>query len=200
LDIADHVETADPGPLFASVAGGRTLDEEQLDLAPGSFDLCIAVGTLDTVGNLPEALLRLRFALKSDSLLIGAISGGDTLPTLRSAMRAADEQAGAASPHVHPRIEPSAFAHLLSSAGFAMPVVDVERIRASYRSLRHLVADLRRMGATNILRSRSRSPLTRSGLAAAEQAFKDMGTEGRTTEKFEILHFAAWTPREAAQG
>jgi hypothetical protein len=169
-----------------------------LEFDPASFDLCVAVGTLDTVNELPEVLLRLRFLLKPDSLLIGAIAGGGTLPRLRQAMRAADSVMGAAAPHVHPRIEASALGHLLSSAGFAMPVVDIDRVRVAYSRLRDLIADLRRMAATNLLTARSRTALTMAAMAAAEAEFANSGKDSRTTEVFEILHFAAWTPSGTA--
>lgn len=197
--IAGQVTAIDPGRAFASAAGGMQGNEDSLDLEPGSFDLCVAVGTLDTVNDLPGALLRLRFLLKPDSLLIGVMAGGETLPRLRQAMRAADLVNGAASPHVHPRIEPSALAQLLSDSGLAMPVVDVERVRAAYRSLRTLVVDLRGMGVTNVLAERSRRPLGRSALAAAEHDFEAGAEDSRTTETFELLHFAAWTPAENRQ-
>lgn len=170
--------------------------EDELDLEPGTFDLAVSMGVLDTVNDLPTALLRLRFLLKPDSFLIGAMSGGDTLPRLRQAMRAADTLMGAAAPHIHPRIEPSALAQLLIAAGFAMPVVDVDRVRVSYSGLRKLVADLRAMGATNVLRQRSKTSLSRSALNAAERDFSSGQEDGRTLETFEILHFAAWSPPE----
>ena len=68
-------------------------------------------------------------------MLIGAVPGGDTLPALRAAMRAADERMGAATAHVHPRIEPAGLTSLLTSAGFSMPVVDVDRVQVTYKSL-----------------------------------------------------------------
>jgi len=194
-ELVDAVTVLDPGGSFARAAGGSQAVEDSLDLEPGSFDLIVAIGTLDTVNDLPAALLRLRFLLKPDSLLIGAISGGSTLPRLRQAMRAADAVAGAASPHVHPRIEPAAFAQLLGSAGLAMPVVDVDRVPVAYRDFVRLVADLRAMGATNILKSRSRQPLTRAALVSAERDFQS-GPDDRTVEIFELLHFAAWSPAE----
>jgi SAM-dependent methyltransferase len=167
---------------------------ELMQVDPGSYDLCVSVGALDTANDLPRGLLAIRFALKPDSLAVGAFSGGDTLPALRAAMRAADEHIGVASPRVHPRIEPSAFAQLLTDAGFTMPVVDVDRVDVSYRSLSHLVRDLRSMGATNILSARSRRPLTRSAASAAAESFASQARDGRVTERFELLHFAAWTP------
>lgn len=165
----------------------------------GNYDLCLSIGTLDTLNDLPLALAALRSVLVPDGLFIGALAGGETLPQLRSALRAADSAQGGAVPHVHPRIAAPALAGLLSAAGFAMPVVDVDRVEASYSSLGDLVRDLRAMGATNVLRRRSRRPLARAARSAAFEAFAAAGNRGRTTEIFEILHFAAWTP-PAAEG
>ncbi len=195
-ELAGQVTAMDPGQRFAHAAGGATVLEEEIDLEPSSFDLIVAVGTLDTVNGLADTLLRLRFLLKPDSLLIGVIPGGDTLLRLRQAMRAADSVSGAASPHIHPRIEPAGLAQLLGSAGLAMPVVDVDRVSVTYSRLGDLVGDLRGMGATNVLSKRSRVPLSRAALAAAERAF-DSGGQTRVTEQFELLHFAAWTPAQA---
>ena len=181
--------------LLSRVAAVDVIEpEDMMVVEPGSYDLCVSIGVLDTESELPRALLAMRFALKQDSLAVGALAGGDTLPVLRAAMRAADETRSVATPHVHPRIEPSALAGLLSDAGFAMPVVDVDRVDVSYRDLHHLVEDLRAMGATNILSARSRKPLTRSAATAAATQFAVQSENGRVTERFEILHFAAWTP------
>ena len=174
--------------------------EEMMTVQPGRYDLCIVVGDLDTANDLPQTLLAIRFALREDALFIGAFPGGDTLPALRAAMRAADEHMGAASAHVHPRIEPAAFTKLLSSAGFSMPVVDVDRVAVRYKSLADLVRDLRSMGATNVLKSRSRRPLSRAAASAASDQFQSEAEDGRVTETFEILHFAAWTPSQGITG
>jgi SAM-dependent methyltransferase len=193
---ADAVTAVDPGPLFAE-AVGRRVDEEQLDLPEAAFDLCVAVGTLDTVNDLPGAFRSIRQSLKADALLIGAMSGGETLPRLRAAMRAADLAQGVAAPHIHPRIEAPSLAMLLSSAGFAMPVVDVDRVEVGYPSLGRLISDLRAMGATNVLTGRPRQPLSKAARLAAGAEFMRSSHDGRTAETFEILNFAAWTPAAA---
>lgn len=193
-EFADRVDVFDPGPLFAAAAGGGQIIEDQLDAAPADYDLCLAIGTLDTVNDLPQALARIRLSLAPDALFIGALAGGDTLPQLRSAMRAADHVEGFAVPHVHPRIEASMFATLLSAAGFANPVVDIDRVQISYESLARLVHDLRAMGATNILTQRSRRPLSKAAWQTAQEAFAGPAEGGRTIETFEILHFAGWIP------
>jgi hypothetical protein len=131
-------------------------------------------------------------AMLSDGLFIGAFSGADTLPQLRAAMLAADQIAGGARPHVHPRIEAAAVAPLLEAAGFVKPVVDVERIPVAYPSLFRLVDDLRRMAATNVLVSRP-GPLGVRAFEAAGSAFAAAGDGARTVETIEIVHFACWT-------
>lgn len=191
--VAD-VDVRDPGRLFAKGAGAEQLVEDAWEPQSQAYDLVVAIGTLDTVNDLPRALIALRWSMKAGALLLGAMSGGDTLPRLRSAMREADRLAGAAAPHVHPRVEASALAPLLSSAGFADPVVDIDRVSVSYASLQRLVADLRRMAATNILAQRSRTPLSRRAYAAAAQSFSASGDGERTTETFEIIHFACRSP------
>lgn len=183
-----EVQVGDPGMLFAKAAGGDVLVEEAWLPPPQSFDLILAIGTLDTVNDLPLALRIFAHALRPDGLLIGAIPGGETLPRLREAMRAADLADGAAAPHVHPRIEPSALASLLSEAGFRAPVVDIDRVTLSYASLRGLIRDLRGMAATNVLTARPRY-VSKLAYAAAQANFAaDDGN--RTAEIVEILHFA----------
>ena len=168
---------------------------DELDVEIGTFDLVMAIGRLDTINELPLALRLIRHVMAPGALFLGAICGGDTLPQLRAAMRAADAITGAATAHAHPRIEASALAPVLSDAGFIDPVVDVDRASVSYPSLPRLVDDLRRMGATNILSSRPRF-IGKAARAAAVEAFTAAGEGGRTLETFEILHFAAWTAKE----
>lgn len=192
---AEQVDVLDPGELFAHRAGGKLVVEDAWEPEESSFDLIVAVGTLDTVNDLPLALRLLGHAIAPDGLFLAAFSGGDTLPQLRNAMRAADAILGAAAPHVHPRIEASAVAPMLSEMGFVHPVVDVDRVSVSYRSLDGLIADLRRMGATNVLSARPVF-VGRSARAAAVHAFASAGDGQRTTETFEILHSAAWSAKQ----
>jgi NADH dehydrogenase [ubiquinone] 1 alpha subcomplex assembly factor 5 len=193
--IAGEVEVLDPGALFASRADGGVVTEDHWAPPSRTFDLVLAIGTLDSVNDLPLALQLVRHAMQGDGLFLGAMPGGETLPKIRAAMRAADSATGAASPHVHPRLEPAAVAHLLGDAGFERAVVDVDRVPVAYRSLERLVADLRRMGVTNVLLSRPRF-IGRAARAAALRAFAAAGDGQRTVETFEIVHFAAWTTKE----
>jgi len=193
-EFAAVVDARDPGLQFAAAAAGAQIVEDAWEPPEHAHDLVLAIGTLDTVNDLALALRLIRHAMAPDGLFIGALSGGDTLPQLRSAMRAADALSREARPHVHPRIEPSALSPLLADAGFLRPVVDVDRVQANYGSFQRLVADLRAMAATNVLKARPRS-LTSAEFQAAVRAFEAAGDGQRTTEIFEIVHFAAWTPQ-----
>lgn len=195
-ELASEIDVRDPGPLFTAAAGARLIIEDEWEPESQAYDLVLAVGTLDTINVLPRALQLIRGAMRANGLFVAALSGGETVPQLRSAMRAADLAAGVAAPHVHPRIEASALAPILSQAGFLNPVVDVDRVSVSYRSFDRLVADLRAMAATNLLRARPRF-ISRTAREAARSAFAAAGNGERTTEVFEILHFAAWTPGDS---
>ncbi|HVF36454.1 MAG TPA: SAM-dependent methyltransferase [Sphingomicrobium sp.] len=187
-EFASRVEVADPGPIFASRSLGRTVEEDRYDFGRAEFDLCVTVGTLDTVNEMPVALQLLQRALRDDAPFLGAIPGGDSLPSLRASLTAAGRSQGIVAARTHPRIEPSALAGLLLSAGFATPVVDVDRVSITYPSLSVLIRDLRAMGVTNMLASRP-PPWTRGSFAMAEQAFCELGDGQRTSETVEILHF-----------
>ena len=153
------------------------------------------MGVLDTVNDLPGALALIRRALRPDGLFLAAFAGAGSLPSLRSAIRAAEAAEGlGASPRVHPQIDLRAAGDLLARAGFALPVADAERVTVRFGSLARLVADLRAMAATNLLVSRSR-PFGRLGFAAAAADFAARAdADGRTAERFEILHLSGWAP------
>ena len=186
------VTPCDAGQAFARAAGGVQADEDRLPFADEAFDLVVSVGALDTVNDLPGALLLIRRALSPDGLFLGAFAGGGSLPRLKRAMLAADSVEGGAAARVHPQIDVRAAGDLLVRAGFALPVVDAQPVDVRFPSLMRLIGDLRAMGATNILAARSRRPIGRHGLAAAIADFED--GEEKTSERFEILHLLGWAP------
>jgi SAM-dependent methyltransferase len=188
--------TADPGFRFAQAATGVQCDEDRLAYADATFDLVISIGVLDSVNDLPGALTLIRRVLRPDGLLLAAFAGAGSLPRLREAMFAADEADGAAaSPRIHPQIDVRSAGDLLGRAGYALPVADSHALVVRYSGLRVLVEDLRAMGATNVLASRSLRPVSRRGLEAAIADFAGKADpDGKTAERFEIVHLTAWAP------
>jgi SAM-dependent methyltransferase len=170
------------GSLGATAAGPE-LDEE----APypfADFDLIASLGTLDTVNDLPGALIHLRNALAPGGLMIASFVGAGSLPHLRAAMLDADGERPAA--RMHPLVDVRAGGQLLQRCGFARPVVDGWGIDVRFSSLKALAHDLRAQGLGNVLASPA-PPLGKAALARAEAAFGE-----RTTERFEILTLSGW--------
>ena len=151
-----EVTPCDSGGAFARAAGGVQADEDRLPFADGAFDLIVSVGALDSVNDLPGALLLARRALRPDGLFLAAFAGAGSLPRLKRAMLAADSVAGGAAARVHPQIDVRAAGDLLTRAGFALPVVDAQPVDVRFSALLDLVRDLRAMGATTALVERSR--------------------------------------------
>lgn len=192
--MAGHIVTCDAAPLVAAECDGVASDEDRLSFADASFDLAVAVGSLDGVDDLPGALLLLRRVLRPGGLFVGAMSGAGSLPVLRDAMLAADALAGGAAARIHPAIDVRTAGDLLARAGFALPVVDRELLDLRYARLSDLVRDLRAHGATNILARRPRTPLGRTALAAAQRHVELCKTDERFTEQVEILYLSGWAP------
>lgn len=191
--IVADVVVADPSAVAAHAARGIVADEDRLPFADGTFDLVLAIGTLDSVDDLPGALLLLRRILRPEGLMLAAMAGAGSLPRLKAAMLAGDAAAGSgAAARIHPAVDVRTAGDLLARAGFALPVADVESLDVSYGDLRTLVADVRAHGGGNALSRRSRVPIGRMAWAAASAAFAQGVENGRTIERVEILHLSGW--------
>jgi len=145
----EHIVQADPSPTFAARTAGLRLaaEAEALPFAPGSFDAVLSVLALHWTNDLPGALLQLRRALKPDGLLLVSLLGGDTLSELRQSLMAAElAEEGGVSPRVSPFAELRDLGGLLQRAGFAMPVVDNDRLTVTYADALALMRELRGMG------------------------------------------------------
>lgn len=175
-----------PAATRFECATGIALTDDLEDA--GAVDLLLAVRWAESEDDLPEKLAALAILLPPNTPVLGASIGGDSLRALRGAMVTADREEGAISARTHPRLEPAAFAELLQRAGFAQPVVDVDPVDVRYSSAQRLVADLRDLGASNALADRIRKPLTRAWRRRLDEAFPP-----GTVERFDILHFSAWT-------
>jgi len=177
-------------------------DAEALPFAPARFDLAVSLLALQSVNDLPGALVQIRRALKPDGLFLGALLGGSTLHELRAAFTQAEaELEGGASPRVAPFADVRDLGALLQRAGFALPVTDVEPAIVRYGDPVGLLRDLRAMGLTNALRDRRRTPLRRATLLRAmsiyAQRFSD--ADGRIRATFDILWLSGWAPHESQQ-
>jgi NADH dehydrogenase [ubiquinone] 1 alpha subcomplex assembly factor 5 len=167
------------------------LDEERLHHAPGSFDLILSAGTLDSVNDLPGALVQIRRTLKPDGLFLGILYGSGSLAALKNALVAADGDQ--VRPHIHPQIDLRTMSDLMTRTGYALPVVDEERLDLRYANWRQLVADIRHAGCSNAMIGR------RSVVKTLPQSLdtiwkRHSDADGKVTETINFLHLSGWAP------
>jgi SAM-dependent methyltransferase len=177
-------------------------ESEPLPLQPASLDLVVSALALQFVNDLPGVLAQIRRALRPDGLLLAAMIGGDTLTELRQSFAAAEaELEGGVSPRVAPFADLRDIGALLQRAGLALPVTDVDRIIVRYDSAFALTQDLRRMGATNILLERRRTPTRRATMLRMAQIYGERfaDADGRIRATFDVIWLSGWAPHESQQ-
>ena len=205
---SDVAEIWPPGELlrtpvadrFKSIARVVFSEPETLPLKPESLDLAVSALALQFANDLPGVLSQIRRALKPDGLLLAAMVGGDTLTELRQSFAAAEAECeGGVSPRVAPFADLRDIGGLLQRAGLALPVTDVDRVVVRYDSAVALMQDLRRMGATNVLVERRRTPSRRTTLLRMAQIYSERfaDADGRIRATFDVIWLSGWAPHES---
>ncbi len=209
-DFADVADVGTPGETLRNALSGRFTsvahidlsEQETLPLQAESLDLVVSALAFQFVNDLPGVLAQIRRALKPDGLLLAAMIGGETLTELRQCFAAAEaELEGGVSPRVAPFADLRDVGALLQRAGFALPVTDVDRVVVRYTNAFALMADLRRMGATNILRERRRTPTRRATMLRMAQIYAERfaDPDGRIRATFDVIWLSGWAPHESQQ-
>jgi malonyl-CoA O-methyltransferase len=124
-----------------------------------------------------------------------SVLGPDTLQQLRAAW-------GADSRRVHRFIDMHDIGDMLIEAGFADPVMDMEVVTLTYRSLDDLLAELRATGSTNARVDRPRGLTGKNRWRAMSNAYESMRRDGTLPATFEIVYGHAWkaAPRADKDG
>ena len=207
-DVADiwtpgaSLRKASPDRFKSVTQIGLDAGSETLPLQPESLDLVVSALALQFVNDLPGVLAQIRRALRPDGLLLAVMIGGDTLIELRQSFAVAEAECeGGVSPRVAPFADLRDVGALLQRAGFALPVTDVDRIVVRYDNAFALMQDLRRMGATNILVERRRSPTRRATLLRMAQIYGERfaDPDGRIRATFDVIWLSGWAPHESQQ-
>jgi SAM-dependent methyltransferase len=184
---------------FKSIARIEPDDTETLPLPPESLDLAVSALAFQFVNDLPGVLAQIRRALRPDGLLLAAMLGGDTLTELRQSFAEAEAECeGGVSPRVAPFADLRDVGALLQRAGFALPVTDVDDVVVRYDNVFGLMADLRRMGATNIMIERRRTPTRVATMKRMAQIYSQRFSDpdGRIYATFDLIWLSGWAPHE----
>jgi SAM-dependent methyltransferase len=185
-----------------SIDAVEIADDEILPLTENSLNLVISALALQYVNDLPGVLVQVRRALKPDGLFLTAVVGGESLTELRQSFAIAESEIeGGISPRVAPFADLRDLGSLLQRTGFALPVIDSERIIVRYDTVFALMHDLRRMGATNTLTERRRTPLRRKTLLRMAEIYGERfaDPDRRLRATFEIIWLSGWAPHESQQ-
>jgi len=158
-------------------------DFMRLPLAPASIDLVWSNMALHWAADPLAALREFHRVLAPGGLLMFSALGPDTLAELRAA-------AGAA--RVHAFADMHDLGDMLLAAGFAEPVMDMERLTLVYADGAALLADLRASGQTSARADRARGLAGRGFLADLHARLARQARNGKLPVSFEAVYGHAW--------
>ena len=168
-------------------------DIARLPIASGAIDLVWSNMTLHWVADPLGALRELQRVLAVGGLLMFSTLGPDTLPGLRAA---------AGEARVHRFADMHDIGDALVAAGFAAPVMDMERLTIVYAGGEALLADLRASGQTCAAADRPRGLAGARFRAALEERLAAQRRAGKLPVGYEVVYGHAWkaAPRRTADG
>jgi malonyl-CoA O-methyltransferase len=158
-------------------------DIGRLPIASRAIDLVWSNMALHWAADPLAALREFHRVMAVDGLLMFSTLGPDTLAELRQA-------AGAA--RVHEFADMHDLGDMLIAAGFAEPVMDMERLTLVYTNGDALLADLRASGQTSARADRARGLAGRGFLAALHAGLAAQLRDGKLPVSFEVVYGHAW--------
>jgi malonyl-CoA O-methyltransferase len=126
--------------------------------------------------------------LNAEGLLMFSTLGPDTLKELRVASSADGNV------HVNRFLDMHDIGDALVRAGFADPVLDVERVVLTYDDVISVMRDLKSIGAHNATDGRVRGLQGRKFLQNLTQQYEQFRKDGKLPATFEVIYGHAWKP------
>lgn len=160
-----------------------------LPLATASMDLLWSNLALHWHPQPHEVIREWARVVRVDGLLMFSAFGPDTFSELRSAYA----DAGFAAP-VLPFVDLHDYGDMMMEAGFADPVMDMEKLNITYSSAADLLADVRSFGG-NPLAERKAGLTGRLATGALHRALDEKkGADGRISLSIEVVYGHAFRP------
>jgi len=156
-------------------------DAERLPLADASVDVIISNLMLQWC-DVDAVFAEFRRVLAPGGCLSFTSLGPDTLHELRTAWSSVDSHS-----HVNRFINMQDLSAAMVRAGFAAPVLDVERYTLTYAQVRGLAADLKAIGAHNVTAGRPKGLTGPRKFAAMQAAYETFRREGRLPATYEVI-------------
>ncbi|NSL54490.1 methyltransferase domain-containing protein [Uliginosibacterium aquaticum] len=184
--------------LFGKSTGPQLIcaDAQHLPLARASTQLVWSNLLLSWLSDPLPAIKECHRVLEVGGLLMFATLGPDTLRELRGAL---DSDKGE---RVHRFIDMHDLGDCLVQAGFADPVMDMQRLTLTYPDADAIFRDLRAAGATNAATNRPRGLAGKAGWQAARAALEQTRQDGRLPLTLELVFGHAWkaAPKQIEDG
>ena len=163
-------------------------DLEQLPLAANSVDMFWSNLAIQWSNNLDAVFADIHRVLRTDGLLMFSTLGPDTLKELRAASSVDGNV------HVNRFLDMHDIGDALVRAGFADPVLDVERVVLTYDDVISVMRDLKSIGAHNATDGRVRGLQGRKFLQNLTQQYEQFRKNGKLPATFEVIYGHAWKP------
>lgn len=164
-------------------------DAEFLPLPTASVDMVVSNAAICWC-DLPRVLNEFGRVLRPDGLFVFTTYGPDTLGELRDAWRQVDNTA-----HIHDFIDMHDVGDALVRAGFADPVMDVERYALTYADVAGMLRDLRTRGIRNAHPDRARHLTGKGRIERFRAAYASQTQDARLPLTYEVVYGHAWVPR-----
>jgi len=166
-------------------------DLEHLPLARSSVDMVWSNVTLQWVASLETAFREVHRVLRPDGLFAFTTFGPDTLKELRAAFAGVDGHG-----HVNRFTDMHDIGDLLVYAGFANPVMEMERITLTYAELRDLLREIKAIGAHTVLDGQRQGMMGRQAWRQFEANYERFRQEARLPATYEVIYGHAWAGRK----
>lgn len=170
-------------------------DARELPFEAASFDLVFSSLMLQWLQPPDAALAEIRRVLRPGGLLLASSFGPGTLQELRAAWQAADDGV-----HVNAFVDMHDLGSALQRAGFAEPVLDVDRHVRHYADAPTLMRELQAIGAHNLDTQRARGLTGRHAWQRMLAAYEAQRAPAGLPSSWEVVYVAAWAPPPGTAG
>jgi len=162
---------------------------ENLPFADASVELIISGLTLQWCQDLPKVFKEFKRILAPGGLLLFSSFGPESLKELRQSWAAVDDL-----PHVNAFTDMHDVGDVLGQSGFLDPVMDMEVITVTYKDVKTVMRDLKKIGAHNVMQGRSHNMTGKNKLQKMIREYEQFRLDGLLPVTHEIVYGHAWVP------
>jgi len=172
-------------------------DVEALPITSNSVEMVWSNLAMQWGNDLPATFSELNRVIKAEGLLMFSTFGPDTLQELRAAFRGVDGYN-----HLNRFADMHDIGDMLVAAGFADPVMEMEKLTLTYADAKAVMQDLRDIGAHNATAGRAPGMMGKAAWQRIVENYEKLRRDGKLPATFEIIYGHAWkpAPKAAADG